>query len=284
MLHTEKLTLAYDQAIIIHDMDVAIPRGQITALVGPNGCGKSTLLRGLARLLVPRGGAAYLDGKAIHRIPTRELAKQLGILPQSPVAPEGLTVRELVAQGRYPHQSWFQQWSADDESAVVKALELTGMTDLAERPVDTLSGGQRQRAWIAMTLAQETEVILLDEPTTFLDLAHQIEVLQLLERLNRSEQRTIVMVVHDLNHATRHAHHIIALKSGKVAAIGAPTEVVTPALLREVFGVEGAVVPDPRSGVPLCIAYGIAVPATANDRCALRPIDSEEFCLHDPER
>ncbi len=261
MLHTEKLTLAYDQTIIIHDMDVAIPRGQITALVGPNGCGKSTLLRGLARLLAPRGGAAYLDGKAIHRMPTRELAKQLGILPQSPVAPEGLTVRELVAQGRYPHQSWFQQWSADDESAVVKALELTGMTDLAERPVDTLSGGQRQRAWIAMTLAQETEVILLDEPTTFLDLAHQIEVLQLLERLNRSEQRTIVMVVHDLNHATRHAHHIIALKAGKVAAIGAPTEVVTPALLREVFGVEGAVVPDPRSGVPLCIAYGIAVPA-----------------------
>lgn len=258
MLHTEKLTLAYDQAIIIHDMDVAIPRGQITALVGPNGCGKSTLLRGLARLLAPRGGAAYLDGKAIHRMPTRELAKQLGILPQSPVAPEGLTVRELVAQGRYPHQSWFQQWSADDESAVVKALALTGMTDLAERPVDTLSGGQRQRAWIAMTLAQETEVILLDEPTTFLDLAHQIEVLQLLERLNRSEQRTIVMVVHDLNHATRHAHHLIALKNGTVVAAGSPNNVVTPALLRSVFGVEGTVIPDPRTGVPLCIAYALA--------------------------
>lgn len=258
MLHTEKLTLAYDQAIIIHEMDVAIPRGQITALVGPNGCGKSTLLRGLARLLAPRGGAAYLDGKAIHRMPTRELAKQLGILPQSPVAPEGLTVRELVAQGRYPHQSWFQQWSADDESAVVKALELTGMTDLAERPVDTLSGGQRQRAWIAMTLAQETEVILLDEPTTFLDLAHQIEVLQLLERLNRNEQRTIVMVVHDLNHATRHAHYLVALKNGTVVAAGSPNNVVTPALLRSVFGVEGAVIPDPRTGVPLCIAYALA--------------------------
>lgn len=262
-LHTEQLTLAYDQAVIIAAMDVAIPSGQITALVGPNGCGKSTLLRGLARLLAPRGGAAYLDGKAIHQLPTRELARQLGILPQSPVAPEGLTVRELVAQGRYPHQSWFQQWAADDEAAVLKALELTGMAALAERPVDALSGGQRQRAWIAMTLAQATPVILLDEPTTFLDLSHQIEVLQLLERLNREEGRTIVMVVHDLNHATRHASHLVALKAGAVAAAGPPAEVVTPALLREVFGVEGAVIPDPRSGVPLCIAYGLAQHAPA---------------------
>lgn len=257
-LHTEKLTLAYDQTIVIANMDVTIPSGKITALVGPNGCGKSTLLRGLARLLAPKGGVALLDGKAIHQIPTRELAKQLGILPQSPVAPEGLTVRELVAQGRYPHQSWFQQWAADDEAAVVKALALTGMTDLAERPVDALSGGQRQRAWIAMTLAQETQVILLDEPTTFLDLSHQIEVLQLLERLNREQGRTIVMVVHDLNHATRHAQHLIALKGGVVAAAGAPADVVTPTLLRTVFGVEGTVVPDPRTGVPLCIAYGLA--------------------------
>lgn len=256
-LHTSQLTLAYDQAIIIHEMDVAIPGGRITALVGPNGCGKSTLLRGLARLLIPRGGAAFLDGKAIHQTPTRELARQLGILPQSPTAPEGLTVRELVAQGRYPHQSWFQQWSADDEAAVVRALELTGMTGLADRPVDALSGGQRQRAWVAMTLAQETQVILLDEPTTFLDLAHQIEVLHLLERLNRDEGRTIIMVVHDLNHATRHAHYLVALKDGAVAAAGPPVDVVTPALLRMVFGVEGAVVPDPRTGVPLCIAYGL---------------------------
>lgn len=260
-LHTEQLTLAYDQALVIEGMDVLIPSGQITALVGPNGCGKSTLLRGLARLLAPRHGAAFLDGKAIQRVPTRELAKQLGILPQSPVAPEGLTVRELVAQGRYPHQSWFQQWTGADEAAVGTALDLTGMTDLAERPVDALSGGQRQRAWIAMTLAQETPVILLDEPTTFLDLAHQIEVLQLLERLNRQEGRTIVMVVHDLNHATRHASHLIALRAGQVAAAGPPAEVVTPALLQRVFGVEGAVVPDPHSGVLLCIAYGLAGPA-----------------------
>lgn len=264
-LTTDKLTLAYDQAVIIAGMDVMIPSGKITALVGPNGCGKSTLLRGLARLLNPRGGAAFLDGRAIHQLPTRELAKQLGILPQSPVAPEGLTVRELVAQGRYPHQSWFQQWATDDEAAVLKALELTGMVELAERPVDALSGGQRQRAWIAMTLAQETSVILLDEPTTFLDLSHQIEVLQLLERLNRDEGRTIVMVVHDLNHATRHASHVVALKAGTVAAAGPPTEVVTPQLLRTVFGVEGAVVPDPRSGVPLCIAYGLAAGHTTHD-------------------
>jgi iron complex transport system ATP-binding protein len=259
-LSTDKLTLAYDQATIIRDLTVAVPSGQITALVGPNGCGKSTLLRGLARLLAPRGGAAFLDGKAIHQLPTRELARQLGILPQSPVAPEGLTVRELVAQGRYPHQSWLQQWAADDEAAVLKALALTGMAELAERPVDALSGGQRQRAWIAMTLAQETAVILLDEPTTFLDLSHQIEVLQLLERLNRQERRTIVMVVHDLNHATRHATHLIALRAGQVVAAGAPAEVVTPRLLREVFGVEAEVLPDPRTGVPLCVAYGLAAP------------------------
>lgn len=256
-LHTESLSLAYETAVIIHGLDMTVPSGQITALVGPNGCGKSTLLRGLARLLAPKGGAAFLDGKAIHQIPTRELATQLGILPQSPVAPEGLTVRELVAQGRYPHQRWFQQWAADDEDAVTKALEITGMATLAERPVDALSGGQRQRAWIAMTLAQETPIILLDEPTTYLDLAHQIEVLQLLERLNRVENRTIIMVVHDLNHATRHAHHLIALNGGKIVAAGPPAQIVTSALLQEVFGVEADVVPDPRTGVPLCIAYGL---------------------------
>lgn len=260
-LHTDQLTLAYDQATIIRGLSVTIPSGQITALVGPNGCGKSTLLRGLARLLAPRGGAAFLDGRAVHQLPTRELARRLGILPQSPVAPEGLTVRELVAQGRYPHQTWLQQWGGADEAAVLRALELTGMAQLAERPVDALSGGQRQRAWIAMTLAQETATILLDEPTTFLDLAHQIEVLQLLERLNREEGRTIVMVVHDLNHATRHASHLIALRGGALVAAGPPATVVTPQLLRELFGVEAEVLPDPRTGVPLCVAYGLAAPA-----------------------
>lgn len=271
ILHTENLSLAYDQTVIIAGMDVSIPTGKITALIGPNGCGKSTLLRGLARLLGPRSGAAFLDGKSIQQIPTRELARQLGILPQSPVAPEGLTVRELVAQGRYPHQAWFQQWAIGDERAVATALQLTGMVELADRPVDALSGGQRQRAWIAMTLAQETPCILLDEPTTFLDLSHQIEVLQLLERLNRDQQRTIVMVVHDLNHATRHANHIIALKDGRVAAAGLPAVVITPELLRSVFGIEGDVIPDPRSGLPLCIAYGLAEsPVAATSQARMR--------------
>ncbi len=172
MLETHNLTLAYDKAAIIHDLALTIPSSRITALIGPNGCGKSTLLRGLARLLNPRGGSVLLDGHDIHRLPMRQLAKQLGILPQGPVAPEGLSVRELVAQGRYPHQSWFQQWHTDDEAAVSTAFDITGMAALADRPVDALSGGQRQRAWIAMTLAQQTSIILLDEPTTFLDLAH----------------------------------------------------------------------------------------------------------------
>ncbi len=257
-LHTQTLTLAYDQAIIVPSLDLSIPSGQITALVGPNGCGKSTLLRGLARLLAPRSGTVYLDGTAIHKLPTRELAKQLGILPQNPVAPEGLTVRELVTQGRYPHQSWFQQWSKHDEEAVSHALEVTGMVEFAERPVDALSGGQRQRAWIAMTLAQETVVLLLDEPTTFLDMAHQIEVLHLLQRLHQAGH-TIILVVHDLNLAARFAHHLIAMRAGKLVAQGTPSEIVTPELLREVFNVAADVVRDPRTGVPLCLPYDVFV-------------------------
>jgi iron complex transport system ATP-binding protein len=257
VIETHHLELSYDSVPVIDALDVHVPAGKITALVGPNGCGKSTLLRGLARLLKPKGGSVLLDGKDIHAIPTRELAKRLGILPQGPVAPEGLTVRELVAQGRYPHQSWLQQWQADDESAVNKALHITGMAALAERPVDALSGGQRQRAWIAMTLAQETEIILLDEPTTFLDLSHQIEVLHLLERLNRDEGRTIVMVVHDLNHATRHAHHIIALRKGQIAAAGDPKAVVTHDLLHSVFNVRAELLRDPRLDVPICVPYDL---------------------------
>jgi iron complex transport system ATP-binding protein len=271
MLHTEQLTLAYDSATIIERLDVTIPPRQITALVGPNGCGKSTLLRGLARLLQARGGAVYLDGAAIHTMPTKALAKRLGILPQSPVAPEGLTVRELAAQGRYPHQTWFQQWSAADEAALAHALSLTGMTELADRPVDALSGGQRQRAWIAMTLAQETPIVLLDEPTTFLDMAHQIEVLHVLQRLNRDEGRTVVMVVHDLNHAARYAQHIIAMAQGAVIAAGAPAAVITAAMLRRVFGVEADIVTDPRTGVPLCIPYELAPPERAASDHTLTP-------------
>lgn len=256
MLTTESLTLAYDGAPIVDGMDLDVPAGQITALVGPNGCGKSTLLRGLARLLKPRGGTVLLDGKAIHGMPTKELARQLGILPQGPVAPEGLTVRELVAQGRYPHQRWFQQWSDADERATQHALAKTNMGALANWPVDALSGGQRQRAWIAMTLAQETRIVLLDEPTTFLDMSHQIEVMHLLRDLNR-DGCTVVLVVHDLNLAARYAHHLIAMRSGKVTVTGAPAEVMTPAMLREVFGVEADIVRDPRTGTPLCLPFDV---------------------------
>ena len=234
-LQTENLVLGYDDTVVIRELDVEVPAGRITAVVGPNGCGKSTLLHSLARLMKPRGGAVYLDGEAIFNRSTKEVAKKLGILPQDPEAPEGLTVRELSAQGRYPHQGWFSQWTKEDERAVGRALEITGVTEFSDRPLDTLSGGQRQRAWISMALAQETETLPLDEPTTFLDMAHQLEVLQLLDRLNREEGRTILMVLHDLNNAARYAHHMLAISDGKVFAAGTPEDVIVPELLREVF-------------------------------------------------
>ena len=252
-LRAERLTLAYEKSVIINGLDVVIPEGKITALVGPNGCGKSTLLRGLARLMKPKGGAVYLDGEAIARLPAKAVAKKLGVLPQGPVAPEGLTVRELVAQGRYPHQGFFQQWSREDEEALSKALTTTRMVDLADRPVGALSGGQRQRAWIAMALAQATPILLLDEPTTFLDMAHQVEVLTLLDELNEREGRTVVMVLHDINQACRYAHHIVALKEGEVVAQGCPHDVVSAGLIDAVFGLACNVVPDPVSGTPLCV-------------------------------
>lgn len=252
-LTTRKLSLAYENVTIIEALDLAIPAGQITALVGPNGCGKSTLLKGLARLIKPKSGVVYLDSASIFKLSTKEVAKRLGMLPQGPVAPEGLTVRELVAQGRYPHQNWLQQWSHQDEHFTAQALAITNMTELAERPLDSLSGGQRQRAWIAMTLAQNTDILLLDEPTTFLDLAHQIEVLDLLYELNQTQNRTIVMVLHDLNQACRYADHLIAIKAGTVYAQGNPTAVMTEAMVREVFGLESRIVADPVAGTPLCV-------------------------------
>jgi iron complex transport system ATP-binding protein len=247
------LSLAYDSANIIHNLTLSIPRGKITALVGPNGCGKSTLLRGLSRLLKPRDGSVILDGQNIWKLPTKELAKQLGILPQGPVAPEGLTVHELVAQGRYPHQSWLQQWSAEDERITREALEVTNVSEFADRAVDTLSGGQRQRAWIAMTLAQDSDLILLDEPTTFLDLAYQIDVLDLLHDLNVERGKTIVMVLHDLNHACRYADRLVAVCGGQIAAEGTPDEVVTEALVREVFGIDCRIILDPVTETPLVV-------------------------------
>lgn len=255
-LQTKSLTLSYDKTSILSDLSLTIPAGKITALVGANGCGKSTLLRGISRLLKPRQGQVILNSTDIWKISTKELAKRLGILPQSPVAPDGLTVYELVAQGRYPHQSWFQQWSADDERITLEALEITTMIEFADRPVDTLSGGQRQRAWIAMTLAQDTDWLLLDEPTTFLDLAYQIDVLDLLHDLNRERGKTIVMVLHDLNQASRYADSIVALCDGQVRAQGTPDDVMTADMIQEVFGLQTQIISDPIFGTPMCVPIG----------------------------
>jgi iron complex transport system ATP-binding protein len=252
-LETQHLTLGYDGTPIIHDLYLGIPSEKITTLVGPNGCGKSTLLRGLARLLKPRRGSVYLDGREISKLSRKAVAKQLGILPQSAIAPEGLTVRDLVAQGRYPYQNWFQQWSQEDEKMVSWALDLSGMTEFAERPLDNLSGGQRQRAWVAMALAQNTEILLLDEPTTFLDLAHQIDILDLLLELNETQGRTIVMVLHDLNQAARYADYLVVMQEGQIYDQGTPEQVMTEAMVANVFGVEARIVPDPVVGTPLCL-------------------------------
>jgi iron complex transport system ATP-binding protein len=252
-LRGEHLRLAYDDVDVVADLTIDVPPGAITVIVGANACGKSTLLRALARLLKPRAGAVHLDGHDIHRLPTREVARRLGILPQQPIAPEGLTVADLVARGRAPHQGWFRQWSAADEAAVMSALEATGTLDLATRAVDDLSGGQRQRAWIAMALAQGTPLLLLDEPTTFLDLAHQVEVLDLLAELNEREGRTVVMVLHDLNQACRYAHHLVAMRDGAVVARGRPADVVTAGLVEDVFGLAVRVFPDPECGTPLVV-------------------------------
>jgi iron complex transport system ATP-binding protein len=250
---TRNLSLAYDGTSIIRDLTLAIPPGQVTALVGANGCGKSTLLRGLARLLKPTEGTVYLDGKSIAQCSTRDVAQRLGLLPQSPIAPEGLTIRDLVAQGRYPYQNWLQQWSSQDDHYVQQALELTDLVELGDRPLDTLSGGQRQRAWIAMTLAQNTQVLLLDEPTTFLDLAHQIEVLDLLHDLNQQQGRTIVMVLHDLNHACRYADYLVTIKAGQIFAAGAPHTVINRETVQAVFNVDCQIYPDPIAGTPMCV-------------------------------
>jgi iron complex transport system ATP-binding protein len=252
-LRANGLSLAYDDTPVVSDLDLVVPPGRITAIVGANACGKSTLLRALARLLAPRHGTVHLDGRALRSIPTRELAQRLGILPQGPVAPDGLTVLDLVNRGRSPHQTWWRQWSKADQSAVYAALAATDITDLADRSVDELSGGQRQRAWIAMAMAQGTQVLLLDEPTTYLDLAHQIDVLDLVTDLNRNEGRTIVMVLHDLNQACRYADHMVAMKSGRIVAEGDPADVITAAIVEDVFDLRCQVATDPVSGTPLVI-------------------------------
>ncbi|AIF43995.1 ABC transporter ATP-binding protein [Virgibacillus sp. SK37] len=255
-LSATDLTLGYGEDIIIDDLNITIPKGEITVFIGGNGCGKSTLLRSLARLLKPKVGEVVLDGTDIAKMGTKEVAKKLAILPQSPITPEGLTVYELVKQGRHPYRGFLKQWSPDDESAVNHALTSTNMVHLKDRSVDSLSGGQRQRAWIAMTLAQETDIILLDEPTTYLDMTHQIEVLDLLFELNEKEGRTVVMVLHDLNLACRYAHHIVAIKDRQIFSQGKPEEIITCHLVHEVFQMMCDVTFDPRFGTPMCIPHG----------------------------
>ncbi|MDO7880828.1 ABC transporter ATP-binding protein [Salinibacterium soli] len=255
-LAAEAVSLGYGDRTVVDSLDLAVAPGAITAIVGANGSGKSTLLKALARLIPTRSGRVLLDGADIHRMPPKQVARTLGLLPQGPVAPEGIAVADLVGRGRHPHQRLLATWTSHDYEAVASALEATGIADLADRAVDELSGGQRQRAWIAMALAQETDILLLDEPTTFLDVAHQIEVLDLLTDLNRSRGTTIVMVLHDLNLASRYSDQLVAMRDGRIHAVGAPVEVVTAELVREVFGLESRVIPDPLSDTPIVLPRG----------------------------
>ncbi len=255
-LEIERLTLGYGDRDVVHGLDLVISPGEVTAIVGPNACGKSTLLRSMTRLLRPRTGHVLLDGKAVHAMPAKQLARRLGLLPQSPIAPEGITVGDLVGRGRHPHQRTLARWSAADDAAVTSALRVTDTLELVDRAVDELSGGQRQRVWIAMALAQESEVLLLDEPTTFLDVSHQVEVLDLLTELNRTKGTTIVLVLHDLNLAARYADHLIALRDGRLHAAGRPADILDPGLVEVVFGMPSTVIDDPVSGKPLVIPIG----------------------------
>ncbi|MFG2595285.1 ABC transporter ATP-binding protein [Streptomyces sp. NPDC048462] len=253
-LRAEDLTLSYEQRTVVSSLGVEIPDRSFTVIIGPNACGKSTLLKALARMLKPRSGQVYLDGAGIATYRSREVARRLGLLPQSSTAPGGITVGDLVARGRYPHQGMLKQWSADDETAVLDAMRQTGVLDLADRPVDDLSGGQRQRVWLSMVLAQQTSILLLDEPTTFLDIAHQVEVLDLCADLHARKGHTVVAVLHDLNQACRYATHLIVMRpGGTIAAEGDPAAVMTAELVEDVFGLPCRIISDPETGTPLMI-------------------------------
>jgi iron complex transport system ATP-binding protein len=252
-LRAEGLTLGYDGPAIVEDLDVTLLDGKVTAIVGANACGKSTLLRGLARLLKPRAGAVLLDGRALAEQSTLDVAKVLGLLPQTPLAPDGISVADLVSRGRYPHQGWFRRWTEEDHAAAAAALDATGTADLVDRQVRQLSGGQRQRVWVAMALAQQTDLLLLDEPTTHLDINHQVELLRLLRTLNAETGKTIVVVLHDLNLACRFCDHVIAMADGRIVAEGVPGEVITAELVQEVFGLACVIVPDPVAGTPMVV-------------------------------
>ncbi|GAA3900815.1 ABC transporter ATP-binding protein [Microbacterium invictum] len=263
-LYGTSLEVAYDDRTVINGVDITIPDGSFTVIVGPNACGKSTLLRALARLLPVSNGSVVLDGRAIHEYRSRDVARRLGLLPQSSTAPEGITVVDLVSRGRFPHQSLMSRWSREDERVVAEAMDATGVTDLRNRPLDELSGGQRQRVWVAMALAQQTPILLLDEPTTFLDIAHQIELLDLIAHL-RAEGRTVVAVLHEINLAARYATHLIAMRDGRIVAEGAPGEVVTEELVEQVFGLSCRVIPDPDTGGPVVLPRGRAVAQLEQD-------------------
>lgn len=259
-LCAENLHVAYGDIKVIKNLSLNILSGKITAIIGPNGCGKSTLLKVMARLLLPKDGSVYLDGKEIAKEPTKKIARKLAILPQSPDVPDGLTVSELVSYGRYPHQKRFGKLNHEDWRAIERALGITGMEGLKDQPVDALSGGQRQRVWIALALAQDTEMILLDEPTTFLDLSYQLEVLELLQKLNRTEHRTIVMVIHDLNQAARFADHMVAMKDGEIYSQGSPETVITADMMRDVFRLDVQITLDPKYGRPVFLSYDLIKP------------------------
>lgn len=264
-LSTSAITLAYRDRPIIRDLDIAIAEGAFSVIVGANGSGKSTLLKALARLLKPETGSVLLDGQAITTLPSVEIARRIGLLPQTAEAPEGITVADLVARGRYPHQSFFRQWSRQDETVVAASMQAAGIAELADRAVDTLSGGQRQRAWIAMVLAQETPILLLDEPTTFLDMAHQADLLDLLQQLNTDMGRTVIAVLHDLNQACRYATHIIAMREGSVVAEGRPADVVTEEMLEKVFDLPCMIIEDPITATPHVIPRNRRQPVNGTD-------------------
>lgn len=256
-LAVDSISVGYNETLIIDELSVEIPEGKVTTIIGPNGCGKSTLLKTASRILKAKRGTVYLDGKAIDKQPTKEIAKKMAILPQTAEVPTGLTVFELVSYGRFPHQKGFGTLSEEDYKYINWALEVTNMKEFANRPAEALSGGQRQRVWIAMALAQGTDLLVLDEPTTYLDMAHQLEVLTLLKKLNEEEGRTIVMVIHDLNHASRFSDHMIALRDGKLLRKGTPEEVMTCETLREVFEIEAQIVPCPVNCKPICLTYDL---------------------------
>ncbi|NFE18934.1 ABC transporter ATP-binding protein [Clostridium botulinum] len=256
-IETKNLDIAYEDTLIVKELNMQIPKGKITSIIGANGCGKSTILKAVGRILKPKKGVVHLSGQDISKLSTKEIAKKMAILPQNPTAPTGLTVSELVAYGRFPHQKGFGNLTEEDKRIVKWALAATKLSEFERREVDTLSGGQRQRVWIAMALAQQTDLILLDEPTTYLDLAHQLEILKLLYELNRNQKCTIVMVIHDLNLAARFSDYIIAIQKGAIIKYGNPQEVMTPEVLRKTFNINADIVIEPKSNRPVCITYDI---------------------------